>query len=85
MENKKMFIYEYAGPVYIFESMVLPFVIYRTKAVSLPKAKNNIMFNIKKQLGRTANSRINLPGTFKLIMEDPVINKEKYIQMRMDI
>lgn len=82
--DKKMYVFEYVGPVYIFETMVIPRIVYRTKAVSLRRAKSNIAFNIKKQLGRTASSVVNLPGKFTIIKEESKSSND-YTQIRMDI
>ena len=76
--------YRYSGPVYLFDTLVMPNLILETEAVSIKKAKNNFEFRAKMMLGRKPNSRINLPGKIEMI-EEGYSEPFKSKQLRMDI
>lgn len=59
--------YSYIGPVMEFDRCVERSWEGETVAVSEKKAKSNLIFQWKKAHGRTANSRITLPGELELV------------------
>lgn len=82
--SKELHTWEYRGPVYVFDILVMPNVVYQTRAVSLQKAKANISYQVKMTLRRTVNSKVTLPGVFTKV--DTAPNKKQLSeQLRMDI
>lgn len=77
--------YKYSGPVYIFETLILPHWECKTVAVNLPKAKSNIMFRCKQFLGKTPDSAVRLPGKFILMDEPEKPDIDHGTQIRMKI
>lgn len=65
--------YSYDGPVKEFDTCIANRWIGTTYAPSESKARSNLTYQFKKQYGRTANTRISLPG--KIVM---VQRKENY-------
>lgn len=59
--------YAYQGPVMEFSRCVDDNWKAETMASSAAKAKNNLMYQWKKQNGRVAGCKITLPGKVKLI------------------
>lgn len=59
--------YRYEGPVMLFGKMVINSWRGETIATSEAKAKNNLAYQVKKQLGKASSSSITLPGKLKII------------------
>lgn len=59
--------YLYLGPVTQFGRCIANKWSGETWATSPSKARSNFIFRIKKELGLTANSRVELPGKIKEI------------------
>lgn len=59
--------YTYDGPVLEFGRCICNRWITETIAVSEAKAKNNFTYQFKKQYGKSATSKISLPGKIKLV------------------
>lgn len=62
-----MDLYSYAGPVLLFEKCVANKWSGKTWAVSEAKARSNLSYQAKKELGLVSNVRITLPE--KIIKE----------------
>jgi len=60
--------YVYNGPVMLFETCVADRWKAETSAPSESKARSNLAYRYKRETGRTANSKITLPG--KLVKGD---------------
>ncbi len=54
--------YQYDGPVMCFGRLIATKWHGETVASSESKAKSNLLYQAKKQLNLTANSKIQLPG-----------------------
>lgn len=54
--------YYYSGPVMEFDKCITDRWTSSTYAVSEKKARSNLIFQFKKQTGRSPNSKISLPG-----------------------
>ena len=57
--------YIYDGPVKVFETCVTSHWHGETMAVSEEKARSNLAYQYKKSHGRSATSKITLPGKIK--------------------
>ena len=60
--------YRYSGPVKEFDNIVNSKWEASTEAPSEKKARSNLVYRYKREHGRSANSKITLPG--KIIMLD---------------
>ena len=58
--------YTYKGPVMEFGRCVENNWYGKTKAVSIAKAKSNLIYQYKRDTGRSRNSKIDLPGALVL-------------------
>jgi hypothetical protein len=67
MEDKKMYLYSYNGPVLEFDRIVANNWQSQTYAVSEAKAYANLAFQFKRDTGRVPRTKITLPG--KVISE----------------
>lgn len=56
------YLFLYEGPVLEFDNCIERHWITSTYAVSEKKALNNLSYRYKKEHGKTANSKIKLPG-----------------------
>ena len=63
-----MSLYYYDGPVMAFDRCVANHWKASTWAVSERKARSNLTYRFKKETGKTANTRITLPG--KIILQE---------------
>lgn len=54
--------YRYCGPVKEFDTIINNKWEATTKAPSESKARSNLVFRYKREHGRTADSKITLPG-----------------------
>lgn len=61
-------LYSYTGPVMEFDQVIHSNWHGETLAVSEQKAKNNLVYQFKKQFGKLAYSKIKLVG--RLVKED---------------
>lgn len=59
--------YIYKGPVLEFDRCIENNWYGKTKAVSMAKAKSNLIYQYKKSTGKRSNAKIDLPG--KLVVE----------------
>ena len=59
--------YFYKGPVMEFDKCITDNWSGETVAVSESKAKTNLAYQFKKKFGRTANTKITLPGKDEII------------------
>lgn len=59
-------LYSYSGPVMAFDKCIDNSWKASTWAVSERKARSNLTFRYKQETGRTASSKITLPGKIKL-------------------
>jgi hypothetical protein len=62
-----MNLYSYDGPVKEFDNIVMRRWKATTYAVSEKKARCNLMFRIKRELKRTPDAKITLPGKITLV------------------
>lgn len=62
-----MHLYSYDGPVMVFEKIVANHWKASTYAVSEAKARCNLAYQFKKQMGKIARSVVTLPGKIKMI------------------
>ena len=69
MTDKKKNKYFYYGTVKVFDRIVASKWFGETYAVSKKEARSNLEYQFKKQTGRSANSKVNLPGTVELMEE----------------
>ena len=60
VEKNKANIYLYNGPVYAFNKLIYKNIHIVTNAVSISKAKSNILYQIKEKLGKNKNSYITI-------------------------
>ncbi len=66
-----MRIYEYSGPVLMFDKIVATNWTSGTVATSEKKARSNLVFQYKKQNGLASNANIRLTGEIKIKEENP--------------
>lgn len=59
--------YIYEGPVKEFDNIIRHCWFGSTMAVSERKARSNLAYQFKRQHGRTANTKISLPGELVMI------------------
>lgn len=59
--------YTYEGPVMIFGICVMNNWKGETMAISEKKARNNLLYQFKKQNNRVAASNATLPGKIKMV------------------
>lgn len=64
--------YTYDGPVLEFERIVAEHWLGFTYATSEKKARSNLAHKFKMQTGRTANSKISMPGKLTIEGEDEI-------------
>lgn len=60
-------VYYYEGPVLMFGNVVQNKWRGETTAVSIGKAKSNLIYKWKKANGKTAGSKVELPGKIILV------------------
>lgn len=65
-----MNLYVYEGPVMLFDKCVAHRWESSTYAVSEKKARSNLAYQYKKQNNLAANTKINLPGSIAVFVED---------------
>lgn len=68
MHEKDTHYYEYVGPVCEFDKCIVQIWKGNTRAVTEAKARSNLIFQFKMKHGRTANTKITLPGIIKQIV-----------------
>lgn len=61
-----MTLYSYDGPVFAFERLVADHWKGQTYAVSEAKARSNLAYQFKREIGRLPRTRISLPGKIKI-------------------
>lgn len=59
--------YTYSGPVLEFDICICERWEGSTYAVSEKKARSNLTYQFKKEYGKTADSKIKLPGEVKIL------------------
>lgn len=59
--------YFYEGPVMEFDTCIAQKWVGETTAPSESKAKSNLAFQFKKETGKSARTRITLPGKIKMV------------------
>lgn len=62
--------YSYEGPVYEFDRCINSNWKGSTYAVSEPKARSNLIYQCKRAHGKSAVSKLSLPGKIKLIEKE---------------
>jgi hypothetical protein len=62
-----MKLYEYEGPIMVFNTCVASNWRGSTYAVSEEKARNNLTYQAKKLLNKLPNTRVTLPGKITLV------------------
>lgn len=62
-----MKLYSYDGPVMMFEKLVANHWKASTYAPSEKKARSNLAFQFKKQMGKIARSVVTLPGKIQVV------------------
>lgn len=62
-----MGVYEYSGPVKMFDMTVSDNWHGETTAVSESKARSNLTYQYKKQTGRNKTTKVTLPGKIILV------------------
>lgn len=62
--------YCYCGTVKVFDRIVASKWFGETYAVSKKEARSNLEYQFKKQTGRTANSKVSLPGKVEVMEEE---------------
>lgn len=62
-----MKLYEYEGPIMVFDTCVASKWRGSTYAVSEEKARNNLTYQAKKLLNKLPNTRVTLPGKITLV------------------
>lgn len=60
--------YTYKGPVKEFNTVINTCWSGETYAPTLAKARSNLVYQYKKQTGRSAGAKITLPGEIKKII-----------------
>lgn len=64
--------YVYYGTVKVFDRIVSTTWFGETYAVSKKEARSNLEYQFKKQTGRTANSKVSLPGKVEIMEEESI-------------
>jgi hypothetical protein len=62
-----MKLYEYEGPIMVFNTCVASNWRGSTYAVSEEKARNNLTYQAKKLLNKLPSTRVTLPGKITLV------------------
>lgn len=62
-------VYKYEGPVMLFEKPIDQHWVSETTAISPNRARSNLAYRYKKQMGLEANAKITLPGLVTKIIE----------------
>lgn len=62
--------WEYVGPVMRFDKCIEGQWNAVTEAVSAKKALTNLAYRYKRQSGLTANTKISLPGSLKMLRDN---------------
>lgn len=62
-----MKLYEYEGPIMVFDTCVASNWRGATYAVSEAKARNNLTYQAKKLLNKLPSTRVTLPGKITLV------------------
>lgn len=65
MKSNKM--YEYRGPVYEYERCIENYWEATTWAISEKRARNNLAHRYKRDILRGKQTKIELPGEFRLV------------------
>lgn len=67
-----MKVYEYSGPVLMFDKIVAANWTSSTTATSEKKARSNFAYQYKRQNGLANNAKISLAGKIKIKEENPL-------------
>lgn len=62
-------VYEFKGAILLFDRIIASDYTATTTAPSVRKARSNITYRCKKELGYDKNARISLSGAFTIIEE----------------
>lgn len=62
-------VYEFKGAVLLFDRIIVSDYTATTTAPSVRKARSNITYRCKRDLGYDKNAKISLSGTFTIIEE----------------
>lgn len=63
-------VYEFKGAVLLFDRIIANNYTATTTAPSVRKARSNITYRCKRDMGYDKNARISLSGTFKIVSEE---------------
>lgn len=63
----RLYLYEYEGPIMVFNTCVASNWRGSTYAVSEEEARNNLTYQAKKLLNKLPSTRVTLPGKITLV------------------
>lgn len=62
-----MKVYSYRGPVMVFDKCVEHYWTGETTAASEKKARSNLAYQYKKEMGLIPQTKVSIPGKLKII------------------